>query len=304
MKGSARAKKEKGNSRAIVKHESAELRTLRKYVEMEQEKRKIIQGYIRDNLVKGTDWGTIMIHGKESKPILFKPGSEKICSLLHLDTTFEKDEQVAEATKGADNWLIIPLKCKLINETGKVMAEGRGVASAYKASGNFDFELNKQVKIAEKRAQVDAVLRLGFSDYFTQDLEDMDKKNPVQEKSVVPKAEKIKMTLPEITATTICSIGKFQKIPTLWHKLPLQDLLYFQEQSANPERLDPLIRDKMSYLLANYSKLINGNGEFVARVMYDKYKKRNEEDLTTGEFLNLLRKLKRIWQEQKKTGGK
>jgi len=64
---------------------------------------------------------------------------------------------------------VIAYKCKLINRYGIVIAEGR---SAVVVEDFTDFELNKAIKIAEKRAQLDAVLRLGLSDFFTQDLDE------------------------------------------------------------------------------------------------------------------------------------
>ena len=51
------------------------------------------------------------------------------------------------------------------------MGQGRGVAELREPSMT---SANMAVKLAEKRAQVDAVLRAaGLSQYFTQDLEDM-----------------------------------------------------------------------------------------------------------------------------------
>jgi hypothetical protein len=61
--------------------------------------------------------------------------------------------------------------CQLIDRQGQVVGQGRGVAELREASIS---SVNMAVKMAEKRAYVDAVLRAaGLSQYFTQDLEDM-----------------------------------------------------------------------------------------------------------------------------------
>lgn len=153
-------------------------------IQAETERRKILQDFIASHLVKDTDYGTIAIHGKESKPCLFKPGSEKFCSLLQLRAEFTKDEEtISMLTNPGD---VLALKCHLIHiPSGNVMAEGRGACSLKEKQGM----VNTAIKIAEKRAQIDAVLRLGFSDSFTQDLEDM-------EEPLEPKTREPRQTLP------------------------------------------------------------------------------------------------------------
>jgi hypothetical protein len=61
--------------------------------------------------------------------------------------------------------------CQLLDRDGQVVGQGRGVAELRETSLT---SANMAVKMAEKRAYVDAVLRAaGLSQYFTQDLEDM-----------------------------------------------------------------------------------------------------------------------------------
>jgi hypothetical protein len=61
--------------------------------------------------------------------------------------------------------------CQLIDRHRQVVGQGRGVAELRETSMS---SANMAVKMAEKRAYVDAVLRAaGLSQYFTQDLEDM-----------------------------------------------------------------------------------------------------------------------------------
>lgn len=147
---------------------------LRKQMARDQEVRAIVTEYISNNMKAGVDYGTITIKGKdgrthESKPSLFKPGAEKFCSLFKLRPTFRKDDETANML--GDTTGIIAYVCTLIDTRGRVVGEGRGTAKA-DISG-YDFDINKQVKIAQKRAQTDAVLRTGgLSDFFTQDMED------------------------------------------------------------------------------------------------------------------------------------
>lgn len=145
---------------------------LRIQMERDKEIRAIINDYIKNNMVSGKDYGTININGKESKPSLFKPGAEKFCGLFKIRPTFKKDIETVEMLGNTAG--IIAYICELVDSRGRVLGEGRG-SSSVDPKGK-DFDVNKAVKIAEKRAQIDAVLRTGgLSDFFTQDMEDAPK---------------------------------------------------------------------------------------------------------------------------------
>jgi hypothetical protein len=65
---------------------------------------------------------------------------------------------------------LVTLICELQTATGTVVAEGRGARHREQDYG----DVNKTLKMAQKSAQTDAVLRCaGLSEIFTQDLEDM-----------------------------------------------------------------------------------------------------------------------------------
>lgn len=165
-----------GNKKAVVAKEEVSLSPmevgttgLAQVMEEEAGKRKLITQYISKHMTSGADYGTIKFGGKESKPSLFKPGSEKFLSLFKLTARFEKDTDTWEMA-GSENG-VFAYKCLLMSQSGAVVGEGRGVSKLTEKAG---WTINNAVKIAEKRAQIDAVLRTGaLSDFFTQDLEDM-----------------------------------------------------------------------------------------------------------------------------------
>lgn len=150
---------------------------LRKQMQRDKEIRGVINEYISNNMVAGKDYGTITIKGRDgrehtSKPSLLKPGSEKFCGLFKIRATFRKDIETIQML--GDRPGIIGFICELVDSQGRVVGEGRGTAKADPEGADFD--INKQVKIAQKRAQIDAVLRTGgLSDFFTQDMEDAPK---------------------------------------------------------------------------------------------------------------------------------
>lgn len=145
---------------------------LKRQVERDQDLRTVLNDYIDKNMVKGKDYGSITVKGTQSKPSLLKPGAEKFCSLFKVRATFRKDDETCEMLGNTPG--IVAYVCELVDSKGQVIGEGRGV---YKVElTDSDFNINKAVKIAEKRAQVDAVLRTGgLSDFFTQDMEDAPK---------------------------------------------------------------------------------------------------------------------------------
>jgi hypothetical protein len=142
---------------------------LKRQMTRDQDLRKVINEYIDNNMESGKDYGSITIKGAVSKPSLLKPGAEKFCSLFKVRPTFRKDEDTCNML--GDTPGIVAYVCELVDTKGLIIGEGRG---AYKVElTDSDFNINKAIKIAEKRAQVDAVLRTGcLSDFFTQDVED------------------------------------------------------------------------------------------------------------------------------------
>lgn len=152
------------------------------------ETRDVLLRSIMERMVAGIDWQTIhrsvgrgegrkdcenkydlslrecaICHGK---PMLTKAGAEKVCGLLRVRQTFTRDEQVLEMA-GKSREGTIALICHLVSvDTGEIAAEGRGARSVEKDYG----DVNKSVKMAQKSAMEDAVLRMaGLSEIFSQE---------------------------------------------------------------------------------------------------------------------------------------
>jgi hypothetical protein len=177
------------NKMAIVKQESGlpmnqyGVKELTARIHDETKMRALLTKFITNHMKDGVDFGRIHISricadkwnckyeknpGHFSKPSLFKPGAEKVSSLFHLRAAYAKDLETWEMAGSIPG--LFCYKCELIDGSGAVAGEGRGSCSAAEKQGNQ----NNAIKIAEKRAKVDAVLSTGaLSDFFTQDLEDM-----------------------------------------------------------------------------------------------------------------------------------
>ncbi len=186
-KKSKKEKQAKGGALAIIpENQSVQAMTpdqMRSAMSLEAEKRKLITQYISFHMKDGVDYGSIHIsrgcrefdETKEcrnkkhwSRPNLFKPGSEKFVSLFKLRPMFKKDEETLSMV--GEGKSVFAFICQLQTMNGDVVGEGRGAAALGEKQS---WTINNAIKIAQKRAQIDAVLRTGaLSDFFTQDLED------------------------------------------------------------------------------------------------------------------------------------
>lgn len=146
--------------------------------------RDMIMAFIRDRLKPGIDYGPVHIvrdcesykkrrecHTKQhwSKDSLRKPGAEKVTTLLRLRPEFVRDQETWEMLGSPIG--VLCYRCLLVSPGGEIVGEGRAARDVQKQ----DFgDINKAIKMAEKSAQLDAVIRVaGISDVFTQDLEDL-----------------------------------------------------------------------------------------------------------------------------------
>lgn len=159
---------------------------LKQALTVQTEQRALIQEFIKENLVVDIDYGKIHVvkncqaedrqRGScdrdyhYSKSILFKPGQEKIFSLFGIQDELIKDEEAYAMLQNVPG--LVAYKCIMYRGENKI-GEGRGAATL-SATQN---DPNSTIKKAEKRARMDACLSLGFSAYFTQDLDDPEYKS-------------------------------------------------------------------------------------------------------------------------------
>jgi hypothetical protein len=137
--------------------------TMQKITQFQQ----VIQQTLRQNHDYGVVPGT-------SKPTLLKPGAEKLLMMMGLCSEFE----IVDSTRDFENGFFqYQVRCKLYR--GDILiTEGLGACNTkerkYIKQDPYTLD-NTVLKIAKKRALVDAALLVGsLSDIFTQDLEDMD----------------------------------------------------------------------------------------------------------------------------------
>ncbi len=235
---------------------------LQTQIDIETEKRGIIEKYIEANMKKGVDFYTLEIFNKkkgqyeESKPSLSKPGSEKFMSLFHLRAEFAQD---------SETWNMLGAKpgnlcyvCRLYTKNSELVGEGRGA----RAIGQ-DGDINKAIKMAQKSAQIDAILRTGsLSDLFTQDLEDM----PVQTIGDLPPAQK----------------SQVQQVQTI--QTPKSNF-QFSDRTA-PKVKNPDLR--CSFKQANYIKqLLQERGRDNGDILIQ-YSISNLEELTMGQASQII----------------
>lgn len=116
-----------------------------------------------------------IIPGTGKKPTLLKPGAEVIVTLLGLSTSYE----IMTSTRDFNNeFFDYVIKCTL-RKNGEAIAEGLGSANTKETKfvrdeGKGAGMDNNVLKMAKKRALVDAALNVGsLSDVFTQDFDEL-----------------------------------------------------------------------------------------------------------------------------------
>ncbi len=112
-----------------------------------------------------------------AKPSLYKSGAERVVLVMGLRAEFDSDMQTWEQLGKPTNTFF--RRCRLFSRsTGELIGEGSGARQLGEKKMTSP---NASIKMANKAAQVDAVLNIyGLSDLFTQDTEDrIAHENPV-----------------------------------------------------------------------------------------------------------------------------
>lgn len=104
------------------------------------------------------------IKGRKS---LAKGGAEKLASIFNLVASFTVDKDTMSLLPVTG---MVAYVCDLKDREGNARGQGRGAD----VLGRNQNDPNKTIKMAQKRAYIDAIIRAtGLSDIFTQDMEEM-----------------------------------------------------------------------------------------------------------------------------------
>ena len=134
-----------------------------------EDRQAVINRFIQQHFHEGNDF-----HMMKGKPSLGKAGAEKLATLFHLRATFAEDGATRKML-GEEPGLVCYL-CDLYTSDNKLFAEGRGARHTKADPG----DPNKTIKMAQKSAQIDAVLRgFALSGRYTQDMEDKEPESAV-----------------------------------------------------------------------------------------------------------------------------
>jgi hypothetical protein len=233
-----------------------------------------MQAIVQKTLKRDHDYGIIP---GTTKPTLLKPGAEKILLMFGLTSEYEFMDKIEDFRKGFFSYSI---KCILTKNGGKI-TEGVGHCNTFEGRyrwrwvkeseipSNIDKEnlvcrkdrwgrtiyrisnddpytlANTVLKMAKKRAQIDAVLTVGsLSEVFTQDLEDIAELIQNEEISAmgIQEAEDIKITF-----------GTKHKGKTLG-EVYKSDRSYF-DWLRRGQRTDPVIKKACETILSNIEDL-------------------------------------------------
>jgi hypothetical protein len=170
MKGGQKVTEKETTSSALTIVENLEPATVTQVMQ------RIVnfQGVIQKTLKEGHDYG--VIPGTGNKPTLLKPGAEKILMLMGVTSEYQLIERVQDYEQG---FFAFTVKC-VLSRGGQVITEGLGHCNnrekKYRSERQDPYTLaNTCLKMAKKRAQIDAVLTIAsLSEVFTQDLEDLE----------------------------------------------------------------------------------------------------------------------------------
>ena len=202
--------------------------------------------------MQGIDNDYAIIPGTK-KPSMLQPGAQKLLLLFGLGFRYEVVNQCIDFNIGEVSFLI---KCLVFRKSdGFVVAESYGYCSnqesKYKKLSASDI-VNTVLKMSQKRALIGATIAAtGASDYFTQDLDDMDKTK------VKDMGEKFTKKETSKAGEFLISGGKFdgKKIKDV----PAKDLEnYINFITKSKEEKNEVIDGKLKLLIDNAREFLRG----------------------------------------------
>lgn len=130
-----------------------------------------VDAYIAQFLKVGRDYDRLP---NTSKPTLFKSGAEILEAVFKFHTTADVMNRIVDFDK---KLIMYEVKVSVCDENGVIVAEGFGSCNSFERRylrGDFGFNVNTILKMAKKRAYVDAILTATKASHvFTQDIEDI-----------------------------------------------------------------------------------------------------------------------------------
>ncbi|MGG3920982.1 hypothetical protein ABEV41_03360 [Geobacillus thermodenitrificans] len=195
--------KQQTNSLSII--ESVDIGAVQSTLAKINQFQVVVQNTLRANHDYGVIPGT-------QKPTLLKPGAEKIQMLLGVTSEYEVIERVQDYEKG---FFAFTVRC-IVYKNGMKITEGVGHCNTKekKYINQDPYTLaNTCLKMAKKRAQIDATLTLAsLSEIFTQDIEDMQEYIQTEqvETMTAQDAAQIKLTFGKYKGKTLKEIYKAQ----------------------------------------------------------------------------------------------
>lgn len=171
---------------------------------------KQIKTLVRERLIDKVDYGISPFCG--DKPSLYKSGAEKIMLIFGITSQYQLIDIEKDYEKGLISYIV---KCTLY-QNNIIIADGLGASNTREAKNEKKnpFSISNTVlKIAKKRAMVDAVLiATGLSDMFTQDIEDMVFEEPKAKSKQEPKREAEILTISVKQAKRLFAIAKDENV--------------------------------------------------------------------------------------------
>ena len=220
------------------------------------------QVMVEKNLNSGQDFGVIPGTGK---PTLLKPGAEKIQMLMGVTSEYEVTNKIEDYEKG---FFAYTVRCTL-SKGGTKITEGLGSCNTkekrYRNQDTFMI-VNTVLKMAKKRAQVDATLTIAsLSNVFTQDIEDMDNFNQKERMDNMSDgdAASTKLTFGKHKGMTLGEVAKEDKSYLSWlsENAKQDDLKQAAAMVLDPKRSKEIddaakdVTDSMNPKLATDNKL-------------------------------------------------
>lgn len=159
-------------------------------IEAMGERIQLMKKFVSSQLKESIDGDYAKIPGTPKKSLL-KPGAEKLLLLFKLGFKFSIISQVVDLIIGEVSFMV---RCEVYRKedgvsVGEYIAFCSNKEKKYKNQTPADI-VNTILKMAEKRALVGATISAtGASDYFTQDLEDMEKSKPVDDSRFTQKPQ-------------------------------------------------------------------------------------------------------------------